>query len=223
MIRTLPKLILIPLLTALGLVAAPAYAGIIQAEFTGTINPFWTGPYSAGDAFSITFEWDSLAAPDITNTFSDKSFFDNALQNIVIDVAGSQITGNNARIVQSNDQGAYDLVEFTLLASDGDVTADPLISGKAFEQMFIRLRTGSNGFFSSTAETATLIEGSIPYVIESMDLFFANQSPDAINMQAGATGSIGLAAAVPEPASLLLLAFGLLGLGSFRRRQGAKA
>ena len=216
MIRTIIRFFFFNLFLAAGLIAAPAYAGVIQAEFSGNISPFWPGPYNGGDAFTISFEWDQLATPDWT--ISGKSFFDNALQNIVIDVAGTQITGNNARITQGNDQGVYDWVTFRLLASDGDVTFDPLVNGKVFQEMFVRIITPTTGFFSSTADTTTLIDGSIPYSIESIDLYFADQSPDAINMQGGATSSIGPASSVPEPATLILLALGLLGLGSLRHR-----
>ena len=192
-----------------------ALANVVVADFSGNINSFWPGPFNGGDLFDIHFEWN--AGLSRTSGHSSSSFFQNAMNNVVVDVNGYEIVGTGGLVTQRDDAGVYDLIEFRLGVDYGQVTSAPAINGQQFELLFLRFRTPTDVLFTLPGQHENLIDGSIPLSLDSIDLFFSGT--DAINMQSGVTSSSIVGQSVPNPWSLPVALAGLLGVFVARRKR----
>ncbi|MCP5141440.1 MAG: hypothetical protein H6980_03665 [Gammaproteobacteria bacterium] len=187
------------------LLSAPQ-AALIHTTVTATVNGFNPGPYSGGAPITIDFDWVSGTARDWgTGT---ASYFDTAVDNIVINVGGHIITGTDAQVVQ-HDNTLDDQVRITfgtyLGTPYGTVGSAPDYNGAAFEALRIVFRDATNSLFASPLETHTLISApNAGLYVDSVTLYFSGS--DVLNPYDRQFTMTGSEASVPVPGIAALIA-----------------
>ncbi|MCB1738338.1 MAG: hypothetical protein KDI42_09455 [Gammaproteobacteria bacterium] len=193
--------------------ASTAQAAVISSVFTANVNGFNPGPYSGGDAISVSLQWDNAITRDWGT--SNSSYFQTAVDNIVITVDGHVITGTDAQVVQSfnTTDNQIGITFGTYLGNSyGTVSSAPDFNGQSFEALRIVLRDASSGLFSSGLDTQTLISGPSPNLyVDSLTLYFTGS--DVLNPLNRSFTMSGAQTNVPAPVPLALLAPLLLFVG----------
>jgi hypothetical protein len=197
------------MIKSLGMIAGilfstAVYAAPVTVTFSGTVNQFNTGPFSAGTPFSGTFELDTSVTVSPINRFLG------AVDNLQLDIGGNLFTGDNGNLQQVNlTAGEALLFNFPVGTTSGTY------NGKAFESMSFELR--GPDLFSNVSQMTSknLTTSDFTYISATFD--FGGVS-DWVIVRGTEFNSVTVSA-VPLPASALLLMPALLGLFGIARKK----
>lgn len=194
----------------IGLIAALLFTTCLQAatvtvSFSGTVNQFNTGPFTAGTPFSGTFELDSSVAISPINRFLG------AVDNLQLNIGGDLFTGSNGNLQQVILPAGEALVfSFPVGTTSGSY------NGKTFESMSFELRGADLFSDVSQMTTKNLTTSDFTYISATFD--FGGVS-DWVIVRGTEFNNVTISA-VPIPASAILFMPALLGLlGIARKKQ----
>jgi len=196
------------------LIATTAGAAPVTITMTGvldTVDDPLTGTFAVGQAFTINYTFESTTAPRDGST-SNGAVYD-ALSTFDFTVGGFTGTSTGPQEIQiDNDLVFPDHDRYAVVTGASDIITAPPVGAFDLAWFFVRLDDTTNSAISD----ALILPTSLDVNDFDSTTFFASFSNDAGD--ALITGHI--TSIVPEPSSIVLGGFGLLGLGlaAWRRR-----
>lgn len=207
---------------AIGLICwgGTAQAATIPVSFSGSvagIDAPLAAYFSTGDSLSGSYSFDSLASA--TGGSNSQFAVFNSLETLSFTVGSYSASTTGAPEIQvDNDPPGPNVDRYAVVARAGDGLTGPSLGPWHVTSFIFRLDDSTNTVFSNALDQPVSLSLS-DFTSSLFFVFFENDRGDlatisgelrSFDMPAGAT--------VPEPSSLALAAFGLLGAWSAARR-----
>ncbi len=186
----------------------------VTVNFSGVLDPNNVAPFTAGDAFTGSFELDESVIP----TGSSTATYTGIVDNFILDVAGNIFTGQNGRVQQLTGNGGGDFFTISIGGNNGTVSGS--IGANTINRFTVDWR-GPALFPDPFVLAQDLTTADFNY--RSITIRFSDGSTTTTTIDNASDITFGSAAVVPVPAAVWLFSSGLLGLAGIARRKAGKA
>jgi hypothetical protein len=102
----------------LGALLLSSVSQAVTVNFSGVLDPNNVAPFTAGDAFTGSFELDESVIP----TGSSIATYTGIVDNFMLDVAGNIFTGQNGRVQQFTGNSGGDFFTISIGGNNGTVS-----------------------------------------------------------------------------------------------------
>lgn len=195
------------------LISYQSIAAPVTATLTGETRLFFSGPFDVGTAVTATWTYDDAQAPDVD---SFQSIFNNAAQSFSLTFDGyGTYTGENGELTQHQSLGV-DNHEIYIGNGNGTLSG-PVVGGLEILYFWVRFQ---GEMFGSQSVLTSGFTPDDAFVQDIIMRFLPVGGGSQVQVELTNMTFSFSAESVPAPGALVLLGFGLIGLGMKHRSVG---